>query len=93
MTVRGVDGKTGKELRRAPRRAVRYSVWLRFGDGPTVIRCEIGDVSAGGARLALPWNRGVPDQFVLALSQTGPVYRKCRVAWRTDKEVGVSFIS
>ena len=33
----------------------------------------------------------VPNEFVLHLTEDGQVFRRCRVAWRGNGELGVSF--
>ncbi len=40
----------------------------------------------------LPEPDGVPDEFILALSSDGAARRRCRVAWRTENQIGVEFL-
>jgi hypothetical protein len=49
------------------------------------------DRSPGGARLLVDNPAHVPDSFTLV--QKGPVVTlwKCRVAWRSDSHIGVTF--
>ena len=54
--------------------------------------CAIADVSQGGARVAVLAADMVPDEFLLAFSPKSDVTRKCKVAWRKDDEVGVTFL-
>ena len=54
--------------------------------------CAILDVSQGGARIAVLAAEMVPDEFLLAFSASSDVSRRCRVAWRRDEEVGVTFL-
>jgi hypothetical protein len=54
--------------------------------------CAIIDVSQGGARVAVLAADMVPDEFLLAFSPKSDVTRKCKVAWRKDDEVGVTFL-
>jgi PilZ domain len=54
--------------------------------------CAIVDVSQGGARVAVLAADMVPDEFLLAFSPKSHVTRKCKVAWRRDDEVGVTFL-
>jgi hypothetical protein len=54
--------------------------------------CAIVDVSQGGARIAVLAAEMVPDEFLLTLSASSDVSRRCKVAWRRDDEVGVIFV-
>ena len=48
--------------------------------------------SAGGARLKFGAQVEVPDEFILLLSCfDGSLMRRCFVAWREEKEIGVQF--
>jgi len=66
---------------------------LDLGDGSASMACEVLDISHGGARLRplMCAPDIVPDRFTLLLSADGKVRRFCRVAWRTDGELGVEF--
>jgi len=55
-----------------------------------VIDCMVRNVSAAGACLVLPSTVGVPDRFDLVIAaESYP--RPCRVAWKDDTRVGVTF--
>lgn len=66
---------------------------LDVGDGSASTACEIIDISAGGARLRpLMCSPDVlPESFTLLLSSCGRVRRVCRVAWRSESDLGVQF--
>jgi hypothetical protein len=54
------------------------------------------DVSDTGARLKISNPRGtakidLPDSFVLAISRSGNVFRRCKLIWRRNDEFGVHF--
>jgi hypothetical protein len=55
-----------------------------------VIDCTVRNVSAAGACLELPSTVGIPDRFDLLI---GPEKypRPCRVAWKDETRVGVTF--
>ena len=53
--------------------------------------CVVKDMSAQGARLRVRDGKTVPQQFELVIAHTGES-RPARVCWRTEKEVGVSFM-
>ena len=80
-----------KDNRKAKRRDVTYRAWLRYGDNPVLVPCTMQDVSQTGARLVIAGNAGIPDEFVLQLTENGPAHRRCRIAWRTEKKIGVAF--
>jgi hypothetical protein len=61
-----------------------------FGRRSCVIDCMVRNVSASGACLVLPSTVGVPDRFdLMVATETYP--RHCRVAWKDDTRVGVTF--
>jgi hypothetical protein len=55
-------------------------------------RCLVRDVSQGGARIDVNGAADVPDEFSLCLSASGPPCRRCRVAWRAERRLGVEWI-
>ena len=54
--------------------------------------CALIDVSQQGARLAVLAMDMVPDEFVLRFSASSNVSRRCKVVWRRDDEIGVTFL-
>jgi PilZ domain len=60
--------------------------------GDQSVDCTLLDVSKGGANLAVPEVRAIPDTFLLMLSQAGGVRRKCKVVRRSMGEIGVQFV-
>lgn len=81
-----------REKRGTTRHDVTYRSWLKYGVDPVLVPCRMNDISATGARVSVQASAEVPDIFVLQLSQTGRTYRPCRVAWRTEDEIGVEFL-
>jgi len=81
---------SGPELRKSPRRNVRYPAKIDVGDGSAAHACNLSDISATGARLTAAAAQELPDEFTL---QLGAVRRKCRVVWRSDNQLGVQFLS
>jgi hypothetical protein len=82
------------ERRKWPRRTVNQPV-LMMGDGGTMIApCTMVDVSAGGARLKLDAEIPVPNEFNLMLSKfNAGVMRRCLIAWRDERQLGVRFVN
>ena len=80
------------EKRKNLRRSITYPAFIDFGDGSPAIECTLCDASQVGALLAVAEPDGVPDEFILALSSDGAARRRCRVAWRTENQIGVEFL-
>ena len=72
-----------------PDEATYFCVAAR--DGSSSHPFSVVDRSAGGARLLVDNPSEVPDTFTLV--QRGPVAAlwKCRVAWRTENQIGITF--
>ena len=81
------------ENRRSTRRIVHHGARIMRTDGSVLGICIMADLSATGARLQVQQPAALPDEFVLLLSHTGQLSRKCSVAWRAETEVGVEFIA
>lgn len=76
------------EHRALPRHRVLKTGTIEFGGG--AIDCTIRNLSANGAALEVASPLGIPDQFDLVIVAEH-VHRPCRVAWRKEKRIGVSF--
>jgi methyl-accepting chemotaxis protein len=77
------------ERRRFPRTRV-YKPAKLIVDGRSMVSCVVRDLSRQGACLHLQSTASLPDQFELSFD-TGQLLRRCRVAWRTLTNMGVSF--
>ena len=80
------------EKRKNLRRSITYPAFIDLGDGSPPRECTFCDASQEGAQLAVADPKSVPDEFILVLSSGGAARRRCRVAWRTENEVGVEFL-
>jgi hypothetical protein len=60
--------------------------------GEMICDCAILNVSQGGARIAVLASEMVPDEFLLTFSASSNVSRRCKVAWRKDEHLGVTFL-
>ena len=88
-----VGRMSGTEERRAKRKSFSYAGAIDVGVGNELLPCEIADISDGGARVVVFTNPNeLPDNIALVLSPNGKVRRRCRVAWRSDTEIGLQFI-
>jgi PilZ domain len=82
----------GQEFRKSKRRYVRHGARIIRPDGIVLGTCVMADLSATGARLQVKQPATLPDEFILLLSHTGQLHRKCSVTWRAETEVGVKFV-
>jgi len=80
----------GIERRKAKRQTIHYSALVVTTDGKLKRECVIEDISATGAKISIERPVDVPEEFVLFLSERGSK-RFCRVTWRTEGQVGVTF--
>ena len=80
------------ESRKHRRVDLSYVARVMSLEAELICDCAIIDVSQGGARVAVLAADMVPDEFLLAFSPKSDVTRKCKVAWRKDDEVGVTFL-
>jgi hypothetical protein len=80
------------ERRSAPRKPVSAVGFLYTVDGWPLGACRLKDISAGGARIAHAVTEEVPAQLLLSLARDGSVLRRCEIAWRGDKQIGVRFL-
>ena len=82
-----------REQRRAPRfktfKGARIMMLDQFG---RPLECVVRNLSSGGACLALPAPRNVPDNFQL-LFHTDRSVHQCRVVWRREAQLGVAFLA
>lgn len=81
------------EYRKSKRRYVHHGARLIRSDGAVLGTCVMADLSATGARLQVNQPTTLPDEFILLLSHTGQLRRKCSVTWRAETEVGVKFVA
>lgn len=76
------------ENRRASRRRVLKSATIEFDSGAH--SCAVRNLSEAGAALDVPYALAIPHEFKLIL-ETDQVSRHCRVVWRKDHRLGVTF--
>jgi hypothetical protein len=74
------------EHRIAARHRVLKTGRIQFGGGS--IDCTLRNLSATGAALDVTSPLGIPTEFVLVI---GSDQRPCRVVWRKEKRIGVTF--
>lgn len=84
------------ERRRSFRKNFSHPVNLLHPDGKPICGCTMRDISETGARLKIgsqlePDESQLPPKFILAISKSGNVFRRCEVVWRRNDEIGVRF--
>jgi len=72
----------------ASRRRVLKADSIEFGGG--VFDCTMRNVSETGAALEVVTPLYIPDRFTLFV-QSDQTKRACRVVWRKQKRIGVTF--
>jgi PilZ domain len=79
------------ERRSSVRRQAEYAGSIRRLRGRHHL-CVIWDLSDTGARLVVPSTRGIPDKFVLEIERNRQERFYCCVMWRSECQIGVSFM-
>ena len=80
---------TAPETRRAPRLRTFKGGLITYGVAPPV-DCIVRNMSETGAALETEAVDIIPDAFTLIIKPEF-VKRKCRVAWRSGRRIGVQF--
>lgn len=73
---------------RAPRRRMFKAGTIEFGGGG--IDCIVRNISETGAALEVVTPLFIPDRFTLFVP-TEQLKRPCRIVWRREKRIGVTF--
>lgn len=82
--------KTEADRRRAVREPVRLAATIILSRSRSV-PCETLDLSSGGARIDLPRDRILPQEFDL-LVPARKLRRRAKLVWRNDQALGVEFL-
>jgi hypothetical protein len=77
------------EQRRQPRELVHIAAKINV-DG-SLRECLILDISINGARVAIEAPKDIPDRISICMTASGFPIHRCRVIWRSDREIGVEF--
>jgi hypothetical protein len=77
------------EGRTAHRHRVLKVALIEFSGGGA-IKCVVKNLSASGAALEFESALDIPDRLTIGIPPE-PVKRRCRVVWRSQKRIGVSF--
>jgi hypothetical protein len=77
------------KTRIAPRHRVSKLASIKFTGGRPV-NCVVRDLSLAGAKIEFPTQVAVPKCFVLSIPEDR-LRLLCRVAWRKEFQIGVTF--
>jgi hypothetical protein len=80
-----------EERRQGPRRSLLCIPQITSLEGTRHWDCTLIDISAGGVRLKLDHPEAVPEEFRLSLTNSRRLWRRCRVVWRTNAEIGARY--
>ncbi|WP_375449765.1 PilZ domain-containing protein [uncultured Devosia sp.] len=80
-----------EEKRKIARRRVLKGAKIVINDGFSTFACTVRNFSEIGANLRIASIIGIPEQFKLVLDD-GQSFN-CKVIWRRESELGVSFIA
>ena len=90
MVDKGSD-RSQTELRKKPRRQLRYRARILLSKKGQPRPCSIEDISESGARIVLQKAEELPKRFLLLLASRGGA-RLCRAVWRDELMIGVEFL-
>lgn len=77
------------ERRKTSRHRILKPGTIAFNRGGG-ISCMVRNISEAGACLEVASPLGIPDDFTLVI-ESDHVQRPCRVAWRREKRIGITF--
>jgi hypothetical protein len=80
------------EQRRSPRHSTNCRAWIEFDDHTPPLNCTLVDISEGGARIEVASPHRLPEEFSLVLTEDAGNVRRCRIIWRADNEIGISYL-
>ena len=76
---------------RAKRQLVNQDGMIYATAGARIAPCRLRNISVTGAQIELLREIELPKTFLLSLSESGNVRRRCTVAWQFCTVVGVKF--
>jgi len=80
------------ESRKDPRTTVRRIGWLARAKGEQIRECTVWDESSSGARLIVDAADEIPETFYLYPTLDFMSRRRCRVVWRSERQIGIEFL-
>ena len=83
--------RRGKELRKATRRKVSASGFIRPDGGFAVRACTVIDLSNTGVQISIDAANSVPNTFMFLTSRNA-AGRRATVKWRRGSQIGAEFL-
>jgi hypothetical protein len=80
------------DQRRSQRYPTNCRAWIEFDDHTPPLNCTLVDISDGGARIEVAAPHRLPEEFSLILTEDAGHVRRCRIIWRADNEIGISYL-
>jgi PilZ domain-containing protein len=80
------------DQRRSQRYPTNCRAWIEFDDHTPPLNCTLVDISDGGARIQVAAPHRLPEEFSLILTEDAGHVRRCRIIWRADDEIGISYL-
>lgn len=77
------------ERRTTPRLRTYKGGTIAFNNRFSSMDCLVRNLTKRGAQLSVASSVGIPDRFELKLEHED--YRPCRVVWRREDTIGISF--
>lgn len=78
------------ERRNVARTRILRNAEIILNDRGTLLHCTLLDLNQGGARLSLGSTYRISEAFELTFDNAR-TRRKCRVMWRTETQLGITF--
>jgi hypothetical protein len=79
------------EQRQAPRFPMSGPAKIIVAEGHPAIDCTVREISASGANLQFAAEVRLPETFLLLSDDGDFAAYRCRLVWRNDTLVGISF--
>ena len=79
-----------KDRRRVRRTRVLKDVTIILPECSSVFDCTVINITNLGVCVEVPSSVGIPNAFALSFDRAR-TSRQCRVIWKSDKRLGVSF--
>lgn len=81
---------TEEDRRKVQRRRTLKGGHIVINEGRSTFDCTIRNFSEAGAKLVVTSSIGLPERFGLAMDDGR--HFSCAVVWRSETEIGVTFI-
>jgi hypothetical protein len=84
--------RKSKDQRKASRKTIGESAWIRLDGGFAVRPCNVIDLSDTGVQITIDAAESVPRIFTFMISRDSGTGRRVRIKWRRGSQIGAEFI-